>query len=106
MKNMFKILFCTLLFQASLLFAQETDVLYQFKTSPGKQWETFGNVKIQPIYKGEIKNGIPNGQATNTFSNGWNGVGEWIDVEPWNIKVFNKKGDLKMKWTKGKVQYF
>ncbi len=198
MKNMFKILFCTLLLQASLLFSQETDVLYQFKTSSGKQWKTFGNAKIQPIYKGETKNGVPNGQGiftypdgrkyfgqwkdgelnghgtytsplrwkyegefkdskfhgqgiyiypdgerymgqfnngvqdgkgtlsypdgrkyvgefkngiqngqgTNTFSNGWYGIGEWIDVEPWNIKVFDNKGDLKMKWTKGEVQYF
>ena len=57
-------------------------------------------------YVGEFKNGIQNGQGTNSFSNGWHGVGEWIDVEPWNIKVFDKKGNLKMEWKKGKVQYF
>ena len=57
-------------------------------------------------YVGEFKNGIQNGQGTNTFSNGWIGIGEWIDVEPWNIKVFDKKGNLKMKWENGKVQYF
>tara|TARA_B100000686_G_C16691895_1_gene918154 strand:- start:582 stop:737 length:156 start_codon:yes stop_codon:yes gene_type:complete len=40
-------------------------------------------------YVGELKNGIQNGQGTNTFSNGWNGIGKWIDMDPWNIKVFD-----------------
>jgi len=109
----------------SPLFGQEAGVLYQYETSSGIQWKTFGDGKVQPKYKGEIKNGKPNGQGiytypdgeryvgefkngiqdgqgTNTFSNGWNGIGEWIDVEPWNIKVFDKKGNLKMKWENGK----
>ena len=113
----------------SPVFGQGSGVLYLYKTSSGKKWKTFGDGKVQPKYKGEIKNGKPNGQGihtypdgeryvgefkngiqdgqgTNTFSNGWNGIGEWIDVEPWNVKVFDKNGNLKMKLENGKVQYF
>ena len=49
---------------------QETGVLYLYKTSSGKKWETFGDGKVQPKYKGEIKNGEPNGFGFQTYKNG------------------------------------
>ena len=79
MKNMFKILFFALLFQVFPLFAQETDVLYKFKTSSDNLWKTFGDVKVQPIYKGEIKNGMPNGRGVYTYPDGRKYVGQWKD---------------------------
>ena len=45
----------SLLLLTSPLFDQETGVLYQYKTSTGLVWKTFGNVKVQPKYEGEIK---------------------------------------------------
>ena len=64
---------------SSPLFGQETGVLYLYETSSGKKWKTFGDGKVQPKYKGDIKNGKPNGQGTLTLPNGFNYVGEWKD---------------------------
>ena len=61
------------------MIGQETGVLYQYETSSGIQWKTFGDGKVQPKYKGDIKNGKPNGQGTLTLPNGFNFVGEWRD---------------------------
>jgi len=41
------------------LFGQETGVLYQYESSSGIIWKTFGNEKLQPKYEGEITNGNP-----------------------------------------------
>ena len=70
MRHIFKIFTFSLLLLNSTLFGQGTYVLYQFKTSSGIQWKTFGDVKVQPMYKGEIKNGIPNGQGLYSYPDG------------------------------------
>ena len=49
----------SLLLLTSTLFGQETGVLYQYETSSGLVWKTFGNEKLQPKYEGEITNGNP-----------------------------------------------
>ena len=68
----------TLLLFTFPLFGQETGVLYQYKTSSGIKWETFGNEKVQPKYKGEITNGKPNGFGVLTYPyKGKSIVGEW-----------------------------
>jgi|TARA_B100000809_G_scaffold211244_1_gene214835 hypothetical protein len=36
---------------------QETGVFYQYETSTGIKWETFGNEKVQPKYDGKKKTG-------------------------------------------------
>ena len=68
MKHLLIILSFLLL--SSPLFGQEAGVLYQYKTSSGIKWKTFGNEKVQPKYKGEIKNGEPNGFGFQTYKNG------------------------------------
>ena len=60
------------------LFGQETGVLYQYETSTGKKWETFGDEKVQPKYEGVISNGKPNGFGVLTYPyDEKNVVGEW-----------------------------
>jgi len=49
----------SILLLSSPLFGQETGVLYQYETSSGLVWKTFGNEKLQPKYEGEITNGNP-----------------------------------------------
>ena len=53
----------SILLLSSPLFGQtkETGVLYPWKTSSGYGWKTFGDGNLQPLYKGEISNGKPDG---------------------------------------------
>ena len=46
---------------SSSLFGQESGILYPWETSSGNVWKSFGDVRYQPQYKGEILNGKPNG---------------------------------------------
>ena len=78
-------------------------------------------------YVGEWKDGEQNGQGTYSFSNGmkyigkfrnanYNGegiltlpdgrkvIGEFREDKPWNVSLFDKKGNFKMKWVNGKKQ--
>jgi len=59
--------------------SKKQTVLYQYKTYSGFIWKSIGNKKVQPKYEGEITNGKPNGQGTQTWSNGDKYVGEWKD---------------------------
>jgi hypothetical protein len=59
MKQRFIIL--SLLIISSPMIGMEPIVIFQYKISSGFVWETFGNDKIHPKYKGEIKNGKMNG---------------------------------------------
>ena len=77
MKNLLIIL--SLLLLSSPVIGQETGVLYLYETSSGLVWKTFGDDKVQPKYKGEIKNGKPEGFGNLTSSDGEKYVGEWKD---------------------------
>ena len=57
----------SLLLLSSPLFGQETDVLFQYETSSGFVFKSFGDGKVQPKYKGEISNGKPNGCGVLTY---------------------------------------
>ena len=115
------IIFSFLLLLSSPLFGQETGVLYQYETSTGIQWKTFGDVKVPPEYEGEIRNGKPDGfgilirfdgkkyvgewkdgmrsgQGTETWSSGWKYVGEWREGKPWNITIYGKSGIIILKY--------
>jgi len=48
------ILLISILLLSSPVTGQETGVLYQYETSSGIKWKTFGDGKVQPKYKGEI----------------------------------------------------
>ena len=74
MKHLLIIL--SILLLSSPVIGQETGVLYLYETSSGKKWETFGDGKVQPKYKGEIKNGKPNGFGFQTYKNGNKYFGE------------------------------
>tara|TARA_B100002003_G_C14005243_1_gene485157 strand:- start:55 stop:681 length:627 start_codon:yes stop_codon:yes gene_type:complete len=67
-------------------------------TTNAVQNEDFGK------YEGKINNGIPNGQGTYTLTNGEKYIGEFKDNKPWNLSLFNKKGNINMKWVNGKKQ--
>ena len=85
----------SILLLSSPLFGQETGVLYQYESSSGIQWKTFGNEKVQPKYEGEIKNGEMDGLGVLIYPYGGKSVvGEWKDGKEWNTKHRNKDGKL------------
>ena len=95
-----------LLLLTSTLFGQseKTGVLYQYKTSSGFVWKTFGKGVVQPKYKGEISNGTPKGLGVLSypFTNGKRVVGEWKDGKEWNTEHYKKDGKVIGKWVNGK----
>ena len=58
------------------------ETLYLWKTSSGVQWKGFGEKQTNPIYKGQVENGEPNGQGTLNLHNGEKYVGEWKNGRP------------------------
>ena len=73
------ILLISILLLSSPVIGQEIGVLYQYETSTGIKWETFGDGKVQPKYKGEIKNGKMHGLGVLTYPyDGKSILGEWI----------------------------
>jgi len=52
-------------------------------------------------YKGELKDGIPNGQGTSIFPDGGKYVGEFKDGKRWNGTMYDKEGNIIGKWVNG-----
>ena len=67
----------TFLLLSSPLFGQETGILYQWESSYGYVWKTFGDEQTNPKYRGEIKNGKPEGFGILIWFDGKKYVGMW-----------------------------
>ena len=48
-------------------------------TSSLDVWKGFGDKETQPVYKGEVENGVPNGLGILIYPNGVKYVGSWKD---------------------------
>ena len=92
----------------------------------GYVWKGFGDKETHSVYKGDIKNGKPNGlgimndnfggryigewkngkrngQGTSTTSSiGYKYVGEWKNGKHWNGTRYYKGGKIKYKYVNGK----
>jgi len=53
-------------------------------------------------YQGKWKDGKQHGQGTFTFTDGRKWAGEFRGNKPWNLSLFDKKGNINMKWVNGK----
>ena len=53
------------------------ETLYRWETSSGYQWMIFGDKETQPVYKGEVENGVPNGLGILYDLDGSKYVGSW-----------------------------
>ncbi len=84
--------------------SSEKGVLYQFKSSLGLVWKTFGKDKVQPKYEGEVSNGAPDGLGVLSypFYYGKSVVGEWKIGKEWFTEHYNKEGTLLGKYVEGK----
>ena len=91
MKNLLIILSYLLL--SSPVIGQETGELYQWESSYGYVWKTFGDKQINAHYRGEIKNGKPHGFGIcNNFYGaiGIKYVGEWENGRRHGIGTFTQ----------------
>ena len=79
-------------------------VLYQYKTTSGFIWKTFGKAKVQPKYEGEVSNGTPDGFGVLSypFTDSKSVVGEWKVGKEWNTEHYKKDGKLIGKYENGK----
>ena len=78
------------------------ETLYLWETSSGIQWRGFGDKEVHSIYKGEVKNGKPNGLGVLISTSGWKYFGSWKNGEIWNGTEYDKDGNIKYRWVNGK----
>ena len=101
---------------------------YRWKNPSGDGWvwKGFGDKETQPVYKGEVENGVPNGlgilydldgskyvgswkngkknrQGTFTYPNGEKYEGEWKDGGLWNGTGYDKNGNITYKYEDGRM---
>ena len=106
------------------------EVLFQWGEYPNYKWMEFGDIDTQPKYKGQVKNGKPNGlgiiiytdgsryvggwengkyqgQGTFTKPDGTKYVGSWKIIDGfsshWNGEYYDKDGIIKYKWVNGQL---
>ena len=100
------------------------ETLYRWDTSSGIVWRGFGDKEVHSVYKGEVKNGKPNGlgiiidifsdkyvgefkdgkengYGTYTWFDGRKYIGEHKDGRFWNGTQFSNNGDITYKWVNG-----
>ena len=78
------------------LFGQESRTLYPWETSSGNIWKSFGDVRFQPQYKGEISNGKPHGVGIL-----YNGDPSWHKKN--EVYVFSARSRYIGEWENGKM---
>ena len=104
----------------------KTHYRWENPSGDGYVWKGFGGKETQPVYKGEVENGVPNGlgimtdnfggryvgewkngkrngQGTSTTSSiGYKYVGEWKNGKHWNGTRYYKGGKIIYKYVNGK----
>jgi len=58
------------------------ETLYRWGAYIPFVWKEFGDKETHPKYTGDVKNGKPDGQGTETFPDGSKYIGEWIGGKP------------------------
>ena len=118
------ILTLSLLFITYTLAANETGTLYLKKVNGKIGWFESGDAKKHLKYVGEIDEGKPNGtgelmspsgkysgefinglmhgQVIHEYQNGKKREGEFRKGKPWNVKGYDKDGNLENEWVNGK----
>ena len=80
---------------------EKPGVLYLYESYSGFVLKSFGDAKVQPRYKGDIKNGKPNGEGTETSPEGNRFVGYYTNGILWNGTSYDKNGNIRYKKVNG-----
>jgi len=78
------------------------ETLYRWGNTLPYVWKGFGDKDTHPVYKGDVKNGKPHGQGTETLSDGRKYEGEWKDGKRWNGTTYEIDGTIFGKIVNGK----
>ena len=104
--------------------SKETGVLFLWEITSGEVWKSFGDDETQQKYKGEIKEGKPegwgialfpdgtkymgqwhdgkqHGQGTFIFTSGEKMTGEWRENKEWNLTKYDINGEIITKYANG-----
>ena len=107
-------------------YSEKAKILFGWKTSSGFLLREFGDKDIHPQYRGDVKNGKPNGMGIMSYPSGkrflgeWkNGkrdghgtiilpdgikyVGEYKDGKMWNVTKYNLEGKYLGEFKQGYV---
>ena len=93
---LFSLTTISILLPSSPLFGQESRTLYPWETSSGNVWKSFGDVRFQPQYKGEISNGKPHGVGIL-----YNGELSWHNKN--EVYEFSARSRYIGEWENGKM---
>ena len=58
-------------------YSEKAKILFGWKTSSGFLLREFGDKDIHPQYRGDVKNGKPNGMGIMSYPSGKRFLGEW-----------------------------
>ena len=84
---------------------QQVETLYLLGEYPDWKWVKFGDIKSQPEYQGQVKDGKPNGLGILISSNGWKYFGSWKNGDIWNGTEYDNYGNIIYLWVEGKRRY-
>ena len=82
MKHLLIILLSMLLYSPVIGDNNKGETLYAWGKYIPFVWKGFGDKETHPKYTGDVKNGKPDGQGTETFPDGSKYIGEWIGGKP------------------------
>jgi hypothetical protein len=82
MKHLLIILLSMLLYSPVIGDNNKGETLYAWGEYIPFVWKGFGDKETHPKYTGDVKNGKPDGQGTETFPDGSKYIGEWIGGKP------------------------
>ena len=81
------------------------ETLYVLGEYPDWEWVEFGDKKTQSKYKGQVKDGKPNGLGVLISTNGWKYFGSWKNGGIWNGTEYDNYGNIIYRWVEGKRKY-
>ena len=88
MRHILFILTILLLSSSVIGNSHKGETLYGWGEYPDYVWKGVGEKGIHPVYKGEVENGVPNGQGTLTAPDGRKYVGDFKDGIPYGQGTF------------------
>ena len=91
MKHLLILLISFLLFSPLFGDNHKGETLYFWETSTGRVWKGFGDKETHSVYKGDVKNGKPNGLGILIYKDGRKYEGNWKNG------IWNGKGKYSFK---------